>query len=74
MDFVKFCVLMRPPMAAKQPAPNILDTLDNAELDEVPSAPKKPRRGRPPGGGGKKKSGKPSPAFTCFASHTISLQ
>lgn len=42
-------------MAEKRPAQNLLDVLDEAELDEAPTAPKKPRRGRPPGSTSSKK-------------------
>lgn len=49
-------------MAAKRPAQNLLVD-DEPELEQAPTALKKPRRGRPPGSTGSKKkksSGKPS--------------
>jgi hypothetical protein len=61
-------------MAAKRPAQNLPDTLDDAELDEAPTAPKKPRRGRPPGSSkNKKSSGKRSGIMECAGPHSLFL-
>ena len=58
-------------MAAKRPAQDLLVD-DEPELEQAPTALKKPRRGRPPGSSKKKKSsGKPSGIMNCAGPHSF---